>query len=421
MINQDYFINLAKEKTGDAIQTVAVAAPHDLATLESLRNAVDLGFVKVILVGDEKIITSVAKEANLNISDMKLVHAEDLADAAQKAVDQVREGHASLIMKGLLDTSVILKAVVKRENELRTGKTLSYVGILFNEDKDRYYLTSDGAMLIAPTLEQKKGIVENSVEVAHALGVECPNVAMICAKEKYYEKMPATVDATALQKMNQDGEIKDCVVSGPLMKGLLDTSVILKAVVKRENELRTGKTLSYVGILFNEDKDRYYLTSDGAMLIAPTLEQKKGIVENSVEVAHALGVECPNVAMICAKEKYYEKMPATVDATALQKMNQDGEIKDCVVSGPLQLDNAVDKHAVEVKGVKDPVAGKADILVVSAIEVGNVLLKTAKYLGGWTFGGVVVGAKIPIVVCSRSDGEAAKLVSIAVACMMAAK
>lgn len=302
MINQDYFINLAKEKTGDAIQTVAVAAPHDLATLESLRNAVDLGFVKVILVGDEKIITSVAKEANLNISDMKLVHAEDLADAAQKAVDQVREGHASLIMKGLLDTSVILKAVVKRENELRTGNTLSYVGILFNEDKDRYYLTSDGAMLIAPTLEQKKGIVENSVEVAHALGVECPNVAMICAKEKYYEKMPATVDATALQKMNQDGEIKDCVVSGPL-----------------------------------------------------------------------------------------------------------------------QLDNAVDKHAVEVKGVKDPVAGKADILVVSAIEVGNVLLKTAKYLGGWTFGGVVVGAKVPIVVCSRSDGEAAKLVSIAVACMMAAK
>lgn len=302
MINQDYFINLAKEKTGDAIQTVAVAAPHDLATLESLRNAVDLGFVKVILVGDEKIITDVAKDASLNISDMKLVHADDLSDAAQKAVDQVREGHASLIMKGLLDTSVILKAVVKRENELRTGKTLSYVGILFNENKEKYYLTTDGAMLIAPTLEQKKGIVENAVEVAHALGMECPNVAMICAKEKYYEKMPATVDATALQKMNQDGEIKGCVVSGPL-----------------------------------------------------------------------------------------------------------------------QLDNAVDKHSVEVKGVDDPVAGKADILAVSAIEVGNVLLKTAKYLGGWTFGGVVVGAKVPIVVCSRSDGEAAKLVSIAAACMMAAK
>lgn len=302
MINQDYFVSLAKEKSGDSIQTVAVAAPYDIATLEALRNAVDLGFVKVQLVGEEKIILNSAKEANLDISDMEIINAEDLADSAQKAVEQVKLGKASLIMKGLIDTSLILKAVVKKENELRTGKTLSYVGILFNEDKDKYYLTSDGAMLISPDLEQKKGIVENAVEVAHALG--------------------------------------------------------------------------------NEE---------------------------------------PKVAMICAKEKYYEKMPATVDATELQKMNQNGEIKGCIVSGPLQLDNAVDAHAVEVKGVDDPVAGKADILVVSAIEVGNVLLKTAKYLGGWTFGGVVVGAKVPIVVCSRSDGESAKLVSIAVACMMAAK
>lgn len=302
MINQDYFINLAKEKTGDSIQTVAVAAPYDVATLESLRNAMDLGFVKVILVGDEKIIKESAKEGNVKIDDMELVHADDLAGCAQGAVDMVRQGKAGLIMKGLIDTSVILKAVVKKENELRTGKTLSYVGILFKEDYEKYFLTSDGAMLIAPDLAQKKGIVENAVEVAHALG--------------------------------------------------------------------------------NEE---------------------------------------PKVAMICAKEKYYEKMPATVDAVELQKMNQSGEISGCVVSGPLQMDNAVDKHAVEVKGIDDPVAGHADILIVPAIEAGNVLLKTAKYLGGWTFGGVVVGAKVPIVVCSRSDGEAAKLVSIAVSCLMAAK
>ena len=302
MINQDYFINLAKEKTGDAIQTVAVAAPHDLATLESLRNAVDLGFAKAILVGDENIITDVAQEGNLDISDMELVHAEDLADAAQKSVDQVTAGKASLIMKGLIDTSVILKAVVKKENNLRTGNTLSYVGILFNENKEKYYLTSDGAMLIAPDVDQKKGIIENVVDVAHALGNEMPKVAMICAKEKYYEKMPATVDAVALQRMNHEGEIKGCIVSGPL-----------------------------------------------------------------------------------------------------------------------QMDNAVDLHAVEVKGIDDPVAGYADILIVPAIEAGNVLLKTAKYLGGWTFGGIVVGAKVPIVVCSRSDGESAKLVSIAVSCMLAAR
>ena len=302
MINPDYFLNFAQEKTGDAIPTVAVAAPHDFATLESLRNAVDLGFAKAILVGDENIITDVAKEGNLDISDMELVHAEDLADAAQKSVDQVTAGKASLIMKGLIDTSVILKAVVKKENNLRTGNTLSYVGILFNENKEKYYLTSDGAMLIAPDVDQKKGIIENVVDVAHALGNEMPKVAMICAKEKYYEKMPATVDAVALQRMNHEGEIKGCIVSGPL-----------------------------------------------------------------------------------------------------------------------QMDNAVDLHAVEVKGIDDPVAGYADILIVPAIEAGNVLLKTAKYLGGWTFGGIVVGAKVPIVVCSRSDGESAKLVSIAVSCMLAAR
>ena len=162
MINQDYFINLAKEKAGDAIQTVAVAAPYDVATLESLRNAMDLGFVKVILVGDESIIKESAKEGNVKIDDMELVHADDLAGCAQGAVDMVRQGKAGLIMKGLIDTSVILKAVVKKENELRTGKTLSYVGILFKEDYEKYFLTSDGAMLIAPDLAQK-GIVENAV------------------------------------------------------------------------------------------------------------------------------------------------------------------------------------------------------------------------------------------------------------------
>lgn len=302
MINKEYFINLAKEKSGDKLQTVAVAAPHDDSTLQALRNAIDMGFAKAILVGDENLIKKAAKEGNVNIDDMEIVHAEDLPDAAQKAVEQVNSGKASLVMKGLLDTSIILKAVVKKENNLRTGKTLSYVGILFKEGFDKYFLTSDGAMLIAPTVGQKKGIIENAVEVAHALG--------------------------------------------------------------------------------NKE---------------------------------------PKVAMICAKEKYYDKMPATVDATELQKMNQSGEIKGCIVSGPLQMDNAVDAHAVEVKGIDDPVAGKADILIVPAIEAGNVLLKTAKYLGGWTFGGVIVGAKVPVVVCSRSDGEDAKLVSIATACMMAAE
>ncbi|MFV0498939.1 MAG: phosphate acyltransferase [Bacilli bacterium] len=199
-----------------------------------------------------------------------------------------------------------------------------------------------------------------------------------------------------------------------LMKGLIDTSVLLKELLKRENELRTNRLLSHVGLLTKDGKKSYFVT-DPALNIAPSLEQKVDIINNAVLVANELGLEKPVVANLCAKEKVYDKMPATLDAKKLQEMNQEGLIKNCLVSGPLQLDNAVSVEACKTKGVSDLAGGKADIFMCPFIEVGNALAKGMKYLAGYEFSGVVVGAKIPIVLVSRADNANEKLLSIAMA------
>ncbi len=199
-----------------------------------------------------------------------------------------------------------------------------------------------------------------------------------------------------------------------LMKGLIDTSVLLKEMLKKEHGLRTSRLLSHVGLLTKEGERTYFVT-DPALNITPTLEQKVDIINNAVLVARSLGIEKPVVANLCAKEKPYDKMPATLDAQKLQEMNQEGLIKDCVVSGPLQLDNAVSMDACKTKGVTDPAGGKADIFMCPFIEVGNALCKGMKYIAGYEFSGVVIGARIPIVLVSRADSANEKLLSIAIA------
>lgn len=199
-----------------------------------------------------------------------------------------------------------------------------------------------------------------------------------------------------------------------LMKGLIDTSVLLKEMLKKEYGLRTDRLLSHVGLL-TKDGERAYFVTDPALNIAPTLEQKVDIINNAVLVANALGLEKPVVANICAKEKPYDKMPATLDAQKLQEMNQQGIIKNCLVSGPLQIDNAVSMEACEIKGVSDPAGGRADIFMCPFIEVGNALAKGIKYIAGYEFSGVIVGARIPFVLVSRADSANEKLLSIALA------
>ncbi len=207
-----------------------------------------------------------------------------------------------------------------------------------------------------------------------------------------------------------------------VMKGLVDTAIILKAVLDKEIGLRTGNALSHVAVFdVNTHYHKLLLITDAAMNIAPDLNTKKQIIENAVIVAKALDIDTPKVAVICAKEKVEPKMPATVDAAELQAMNERGEITGCLVGGPLALDNAVSLEAAKLKKITHPVAGDADILLCPTIEAGNVLYKTLGFLTDARSAGVIVGAKAPVVLTSRADSEDAKLNSIALGVLMAAK
>lgn len=202
-----------------------------------------------------------------------------------------------------------------------------------------------------------------------------------------------------------------------LMKGLIETSTLLKQLLRKEFGLRTESLLSHTALLMSPRDEKYYLLTDAGMNISPSVVEKKKIIDNAVAMAHALGNDNPNVAMLCAKEKPYDKMPATLDAAELQQMNLAGDIKGCTVSGPMQLDLAISKQAAEMKGCTDPVAGNVDIFVAPSIEVGNVFGKALKYMGDYVYAGVVLGAKVPVVVVSRADSEQEKLLSIAMACV----
>lgn len=200
-----------------------------------------------------------------------------------------------------------------------------------------------------------------------------------------------------------------------VMKGLIDTSIILKAVLDKEIGLRTGNVLSHAAVFSTDSYHKLFIVTDAAMSIAPNADEKRQIVENAVKLSHALGVEVPKVAVICAKEKVNPKMQATLDAQELVQMNRDGVIKDCIVEGPYALDNAISKEAAELKGIKGEVAGDADILLMPYIEAGNVLYKALTYLANADNAGIILGAKAPIVLTSRADSDKAKLNSIALA------
>ena len=200
-----------------------------------------------------------------------------------------------------------------------------------------------------------------------------------------------------------------------LMKGLIKTSTLLKAVLNKEWGLRTGGLLSHVILAHSPHVDRVFFITDGGMVIRPTLEQKIEIIKNAVELAHRLGYENPKVALIAAVEVVNPDMPETMDAAIIAKMADRGQIKGATIDGPFGLDNAMSELAAAVKGVKGEVAGKADILVVPDIHSGNFLGKSFVYVGGGSIAGLVVGAKAPIVIVSRADTMKSKLYSLALA------
>ncbi|MGO4887038.1 phosphate butyryltransferase [Anaerobacillus sp. MEB173] len=200
-----------------------------------------------------------------------------------------------------------------------------------------------------------------------------------------------------------------------LMKGMVATAVILKAVLNKEFGLRTGNVLSHVAAFEVNGYERLLFITDAAMNISPDLKQKMQIITNAVEIARKIGVETPKVAPVSAVEVVNPDMAATLDAAALTQMNKRGQVKNCIIDGPLALDNAVSLEAAQHKGIQSDVAGQADILLVPSIEVGNVLYKSLVYFANAKVGGIIAGAKAPIVLTSRADSAESKLYSIALA------
>ncbi|PFH80270.1 phosphate butyryltransferase [Bacillus cereus] len=206
-----------------------------------------------------------------------------------------------------------------------------------------------------------------------------------------------------------------------LMKGNIPTANILKAVLNKEWGLRKGSVLSHVAAFEVPNYDRLIFVTDAAMNISPDVTQKAAIIQNTVEVARAIGIDLPKVAPIAAVEVVNPAMQATIDAAMLTQMNRRGQIKNCVVDGPLALDNAVSQIAAEHKGIVSDVAGKADILLVPTIEAGNVLYKSLVYFADAKVGAMIAGAKAPIVLTSRADSAETKVYSLALAVATASK
>ena len=282
--------NLFEKAANCTEAMVSVAACADLHVLEACVAAAERGIAGFILVGDGTKTRQIAKEAGLDISGFEIVDEPDDMLACKKAVALVAQGKATALMKGLIDTSVIMRAALDKEAGMRTGRKLSHVAVF---------------------------------ELAH------------------YHKL-------------------------------------------------------------------LYLT-DAAINIAPTLEDKVQIIQNAVEALNRLGIAAPKTALLAAKEKVDEKMPVTVDWAKIVGMHLPG----AVIDGPLALDNAVSKEACKTKGIDSPVGGDADLLVAPDIEAGNVLYKSLVFLAGARCGGVVLGAKRPIVLTSRADSADSKLISIA--------
>lgn len=291
---------LIKAKSAKTMK-LAVAAAHDDEVLQAVIEARDLGIIEPILIGDVEKIRSIAKENEILLDDCELIHEVTLESCAQIAVKYVSSGKADFIMKGLIDTSILLKEVLNKEYGLRTNSLLSHVMIYDTPTYHKLIFLTDGGMNLQPSLEDKVKIINNAVKVCRALGMDTVKVAALAAKEKVNPKMPATVDGDKLKNMS-----------------------------------------------------------------------KKNVFGENV-----------------------------------------------IVDGPMALDLAVSKKAALIKSYDSEVAGEADIILVPNIEMGNGIGKAMTYFGGSKSAGVIMGAKAPVVLVSRADTHEAKLYSIALGSIVA--
>lgn len=200
-----------------------------------------------------------------------------------------------------------------------------------------------------------------------------------------------------------------------LMKGRMQTADLLRQVVNKETGLQVGKIMSHVGLFKVPNYHKLVVLTDGGMLLAPDLEQKKKIIENAVEVLHALGYEDPKVAVMCGAEVLNKKAQESVDAAALKEMNQNGEITGCTVEGPISYDIALSKEIADFKKFESPVAGEADAMIMPSMATGNMVGKSWTVSGDGMMAGIIVGAKVPVVLTSRGSTAEEKFYSIALA------
>ncbi len=259
------------------------------------------------------------------------------------------------------------------------------------------------AGLIAPILVGPKARIQKAAEEAH---VDISKFRLVEAPHSE----AAAVQAVALVRSGE-AEL--------LMKGSLHTDELLHAVLSGDAGLRTGRRLSHVYLMDVPSYPRPLLITDAAINIAPDLEQKRDIVQNAIDMAHVMGIATPRVALLSAIETVNPKLRSTLDAAALCKMAERGQITGGLLDGPLAFDNAVSPQAAADKNIISPVAGQADILVVPDLEAGNILAKQLTFLAGADAAGVVLGARVPIILTSRADTERTRLASCAVAVLLA--
>jgi phosphotransacetylase len=246
------------------------------------------------------------------------------------------------------------------------------------------------------------GPLRRMEEAAARAGVDLSGVALVEAPHSH----AAAAEAVALAREGR---------ASLIMKGALHTDELMAEVVHGERGLRTERRISHVYVLDVPSYHKLLFVTDAAVNIAPSLEEKRDIVQNAIELAIALGVETPKVAILSAVETVYPPLKSTVEAAALCKMADRGQIKGGLLEGPLAFDNAVSRDAANAKGLASPVAGDADILIVPDIESGNMLAKQLDYLAGAVAAGVVLGARVPIILTSRAEGAEARLAASAAA------
>ena len=206
--NFDEVLSMAQSQS---TKKVAVAVAQDKPVLEAIKDACEIGLVEAVLVGNKDKIEEVAREINMDLSKLEIIHEADAAKAALIAVELVSTGKADMVMKGLVDTANFLRAVLNKEKGLRTGKLMSHVAVFEVPGIDRLLFITDAAFNMYPGLKEKIDIVNNAVTVAKAVGIETPKVAPVCAVEVVNPDMPATLDAAMLSKMNERGQIKGCI------------------------------------------------------------------------------------------------------------------------------------------------------------------------------------------------------------------